>query len=227
MLTSVVATNRPTFEVNNSRFQTYPWTDTNGQSPLPALTGDARLNYLCYLETVGTNTPPPFKDIKDPSKIPVLPVNGNWTDGRDPTKDPAPTFSTFKLSKKCFLEDYFIPKLENLNRLMEFRFIDASMRVYWDGLYLGSSRRTVMDIGSTYTGENVASDPAYRFNERTPIPYPDEPEESKKFFSEWFTPSTPLPKGTLQWFWSSKSSLHKNDRGGSGADAWNHCYGKL
>ncbi|VTT56298.1 unnamed protein product [Fusarium fujikuroi] len=55
-----LASQHATFEVNNVRYMTYPWTDpeTNTSTP-PGLNSNSRLNYLLYLETIGQNTPPP------------------------------------------------------------------------------------------------------------------------------------------------------------------------
>ncbi|KAL5610296.1 hypothetical protein FOVSG1_004977 [Fusarium oxysporum f. sp. vasinfectum] len=73
-----------TFEVNNVRYMTYPWTDPETKTGAPPdLNGNGRLNYLLYLETVGQNTPPP-----DSKRGAVLDTRmGNWTDGRKPGTD--------------------------------------------------------------------------------------------------------------------------------------------
>ncbi|SCV36832.1 uncharacterized protein FFB14_06275 [Fusarium fujikuroi] len=109
------ASQRATFEVNNVRYMTYPWTDpeTNTSAP-PGLNGNGRWNYLLYLETVGRNTPPP-----DSERGAVLDTRmGNWTDGRKPGTDSPSKFGTFILSSANFMESFVNQKLSAINRIM-------------------------------------------------------------------------------------------------------------
>ncbi|CCT71986.1 uncharacterized protein FFUJ_14020 [Fusarium fujikuroi IMI 58289] len=112
---TLLASQRATFEVNNVRYMTYPWTDpeTNTSAP-PGLNGNGRLNYLLYLETVGQNTPPP-----DSERGAVLDTRmGNWTDGRKPGTDSPSKFGTFILSSANFMESFVNQKLPAINRIM-------------------------------------------------------------------------------------------------------------
>jgi hypothetical protein len=112
---SLTANRRATFEVNNARYMTYPWTDPNTKvAPTPSLDGDARLNYLLYLETVGSHMPPLESE---PSAI-LNTHMGNWTDGRKPGTDAASKFGTFILSSANFMETYLVPKFAAINRIM-------------------------------------------------------------------------------------------------------------
>ncbi|RBR22925.1 uncharacterized protein FIESC28_04223 [Fusarium coffeatum] len=106
---------RATFEVNNARYMTYPWTNPDTNIGVPAgLDGDSRLNYLLYLETVGSHTPP-----LDSQANAVLNTRmGNWTEGRKPGTDSHSKFGTFVLSRANFMESFLLPKLSSINRIM-------------------------------------------------------------------------------------------------------------
>ncbi|KAK1774876.1 hypothetical protein QBC45DRAFT_423868 [Copromyces sp. CBS 386.78] len=107
--------NRATFEVNHSRYMSYPWTDPrNGKVAQQGLDGNGRLNYLLFLQTVGGNQPP---DQSSPEAI-LNPRMGNWTEGRTPGKDDPTTFGTFMLSSGNFIERFVLPKLSAINRMM-------------------------------------------------------------------------------------------------------------
>lgn len=106
-------------EVNNVRYMTYPWTDPQTKkTPAPGLSGDAKLNYLIYLETIGLHTPP-----SESGKDAYLQTSmGNWTVGRDTAKDDASTFGTFILSSSNFTESFILPRFAAFNRVMSIDF---------------------------------------------------------------------------------------------------------
>jgi hypothetical protein len=147
----IPATRKPTFDVNDTRLQTYPWVDAANNPVTPGLTGPGRLNYLCYLETVGTNTPPALSD-KNVILSPFVngARRGNWTDGVDPKQDAPTKFGNFVLSSTCFLEGYFLPKLENLNRLMRLD-LDSSTATLPPNSPAGTPRQNIRWL----LGENI------------------------------------------------------------------------
>jgi len=112
---NIVENRRATFEVNDTRYQTYPWTHPETKNAaVSGLDGEGRLNYLLYLETVGKNTPPKASDASA-----VLSTRlGNWSEGRQPGIDGGSLFGTFKLSSSMFMESYILPKLSAINRIM-------------------------------------------------------------------------------------------------------------
>jgi hypothetical protein len=104
---------------------TYPWTNPDtGNATESGLDGDGRLNYLLYLETVGTHDPP-----TESAKEAVLDTRmGNWTDGRTPGTDDASKFGTFILSSGNFMDQFLIPKLSPINRMLS---MDISNVTTW------------------------------------------------------------------------------------------------
>lgn len=122
MLT-LAANKRATFEVNHVRYMTYPWTDPQSNTPAtPSYSGNGRLNYLLYLETVGSNTPPSESDASS-----VLSSRmGNWTEGRNPGVDAPSRFGSFVLSSEFFMEKFLLPKLSCINRIMAIDIYEVS-----------------------------------------------------------------------------------------------------
>ena len=122
-----------TFEVNNARYMTYPWTNPETKAAAePGLDGDGRLNYLLYLETVGTHTPPLAS-----AKESILGTRmGNWTDGRKPGIHPAHEFGTYILSYKNFMEDFIIPKLQDFTHMLSLSIYDLKAWADWKFPYL-------------------------------------------------------------------------------------------
>ncbi|KAF7502138.1 hypothetical protein GJ744_006985 [Endocarpon pusillum] len=119
------ANKRATFEVNNTRYMTYPWTDPDNHNIAePGLDGNGRLNYLLYLETVGSHTPP-----LDSASDSILSTKmGNWTEGRNPGVDDPSKFGSYVLSSTNFMDGYLIPKLSIINRTMS---VDISNVTTW------------------------------------------------------------------------------------------------
>ncbi|KGO57081.1 hypothetical protein PEX1_052830 [Penicillium expansum] len=104
----------PTFEINDVRHQTYPYREGNTD----VLHGIPQGNnhYLLYLETVGSNIPPPVTQ----EGATLSPSGGNWTEGGDyHSTNNKSKFGTYVLSKKCFLEGHLLPKLTEFNRIMQ------------------------------------------------------------------------------------------------------------
>lgn len=104
---------------------TYPWTNPESHNAAePGLDGDGRLNYLLYLETVGSHTPP-----KDSSREAVLSTRmGNWTEGRKPGIDAPSKFGSFVLSSANFMDNWILPRFSAINRIMS---IDISDVTTW------------------------------------------------------------------------------------------------
>lgn len=94
---------------------TYPWTDPSTGNAAPASIKDnGRLNYLLYLETIGTGTPP----LNSAADSVLSTRLGNWTEGRNPGVDAPNQFGCFKMSSEFFMEQFILPKLSKVNRLM-------------------------------------------------------------------------------------------------------------
>ncbi|KAK2758179.1 hypothetical protein FQN54_004023 [Arachnomyces sp. PD_36] len=110
----------PTFLPTDVRFQTYPYRDTNHES-ITSIDGNGRLNYILYLEMTD-NDPPPNGDDEF-----LSPNNGNWTNGTDPSRDGIAEFGTWVLSRRKFLDTWFVPRLNKLNRMMNTAFVDPTM----------------------------------------------------------------------------------------------------
>lgn len=196
----IPATRKPTFDVNDTRLQTYPWVDAANNPVTPGLAGPGRLNYLCYLETVGTNTPPALSD-KNAILSPFVngARRGNWTDGVDPTKDAPTKFGNFVLSSTCFLEGYFLPKLENLNRLvrLDLDSIDCDITAEFASWHTTTSYTVA--VGREFNGQNVPSSPDFQFKRSTFSVGNDWDGETKDWYKDW---SDSLPRGTLEYGWS-------------------------
>lgn len=120
----------PTFLPTDVKFQSYPWIGKppNNQ-PISGLTGNAVLNYLCYLEM--TDNRPPPTDLS----ATYLKIDGNWTDG-DTSNVSSMDLGTFCLSKRNFLDRWLLPKLRAMNQIMEptVKTIPVSCKV--DGVWL-------------------------------------------------------------------------------------------
>lgn len=101
--------------MSDVRYQTYPWTNPQtGKQAKHSYDGEGSLNYLLYLETVGSNQAP---DRSADDAFLSLKM-GNWTEGVDPKSDSTSSFGTYVLSCKNFMEGYILPKLATVNRLM-------------------------------------------------------------------------------------------------------------
>lgn len=112
---------------------TYPWTDPNTKNGVPAgLSGDGRLNYLLYLETIGDNKP-----VAESDQSSVLSTRmGNWTEGRDPTVDSPSKFGSFVLSSGLFMEKFLLPKLARINRVMSADISSVGARAWSEWLII-------------------------------------------------------------------------------------------
>ncbi|KAF2109646.1 hypothetical protein BDV96DRAFT_651625 [Lophiotrema nucula] len=95
------------------KFQTYPWIDENNRDkyiPRMELTGKCELNYLLFLENLGSSMPPMAPFLEQP--------NGNWTSALDPAADADPQWGSVVLSGRNFIGSVVAPKLTELNRWM-------------------------------------------------------------------------------------------------------------
>lgn len=113
-----------TFKPTWQAFQTSAWIDPNNPNytATSGTDGNCRLNYLCYTEMVDNHAAPATAAVP-------LPSGFNWTDGRAEVGQNVQDASlgTFALSGKYFFEEWFLPKLQSLNQVME-PYMDA-MRV--------------------------------------------------------------------------------------------------
>ncbi|KJK66656.1 hypothetical protein P875_00127979 [Aspergillus parasiticus SU-1] len=126
----------PTFKPTALRFQTYPWSDATGPVD-PGFEGTGRLNYLLYLEMTDSRPLPGGDDE-------YLNVTGNWTDGTDPSQEGIAEFASYVLARQRFLDEWFLPRLSKINRMMS-----ASMTVtyhHWQvsGVGTNCSRFSIM-----------------------------------------------------------------------------------
>lgn len=172
----------PTFKPTALRFQTYPWSDATGPVD-PGFEGTGRLNYLLYLEMTDSKPLPGGDDE-------YLNVTGNWTDGTDPSQEGIAEFASYVLARQRFLDEWFLPRLSKINRMMS-----ASMTVtshHWqvsgfDQMYY----HWVYFIASFLIGDNVKG-------------Y-DQPEDADRNFSLSFHES--IPSTILDFQISSGHSL--------------------
>ncbi|KAL7765130.1 hypothetical protein ACKLNR_003046 [Fusarium oxysporum f. sp. zingiberi] len=173
------ASQRATFEVNNVRYMTYPWTDpeTKTDAP-PGLNGNGRLNYLLYLETVGQNTPP-----SDSKRGAVLDTRmGNWTDTRKPGTDSPSKFGTFILSSANFMESFVNKMLSSINRIMSMN-IDQ-VTCWADDYFWSYDWEVTATYGVGY--EDASKDSTtYTLNQQEFSVENDWPQSSKDFFDAY------------------------------------------
>ena len=101
--------------MKNVRYMTYPWTHPETRkSARPSLSGEGRLNYLLYLETVKDHDQPLESD-----QSAILSTKmGNWTEGRNPGTDAPGKFGSFVLASKNFMDDFLVSKISCINRTM-------------------------------------------------------------------------------------------------------------
>ncbi|KAG9758075.1 hypothetical protein KCU73_g4085, partial [Aureobasidium melanogenum] len=176
------ANRRATFEVNNARYMTYPWTDPiSHNTPTPGLDGDARLNYLLYLETVDDHQPP-----KDSSPDAILSTRmGNWTDGRKPGIDSPSSFGTFVLSSANFMEAYFIPNLSAINRIMSMDIYEVKAKAYPYFASWGWEVECSYNVGA---GDSDDDNTTYRLKKQE-IKINNDWQQEAKDFLEYYTRS--------------------------------------
>lgn len=110
----------------------YPWIDPSDPhyKEYNGSDGNGRLNYLLYLEMTGNEDGTVSKASKDGRFLKEM---GNWTDGRNPGKDPRSKFGTFMLTEKKFLEEYLLPKFDKINRMVKIDLSDLKAEVYTEG----------------------------------------------------------------------------------------------
>lgn len=109
----VVGAGDPTFVPTALRFQTYPWSENNVPVS-PSFDGTGLLNYYLYLEMTN-GRPLPIGNNE------FLNVNGNWTNNPDPNNGSLADFATFVLRRERFVDQWLLPQLNKLNRMMNGR----------------------------------------------------------------------------------------------------------
>jgi hypothetical protein len=182
------------------RFQMYPWKDLNDPNykEYNGIEGNGRFNYLLYLEMTG-NKDGTVPEIVDKGRY--LEEIGNWTDGRNPGKDPSSKFGTFMLTEKKFLEEFLLPKFDKMNRMVKIDLSDLKAEVYTKGLYSYFPRDIQLAIGAGVHAGPDDGDAQYRFQK---IPAPKD-----------MSFPTQLPSDALKWYWTfidDEMKAHNSDR---------------
>ncbi|KAF1836074.1 hypothetical protein BDW02DRAFT_578241 [Decorospora gaudefroyi] len=112
---------KPELAVKDVRHQTYGYTDPATNAFVSHGIPKGNLNCLLYLETLGQNHPPAPES--DGSVLHTS--NGNFTEGGDYyTSESKSKFGTYMLSRKVFLEGYFLRQLTQFNRLMHLNIVE-------------------------------------------------------------------------------------------------------
>lgn len=139
-----------TFQPVALRFQTYPWQDPDHKETASnGLTGNARLNYLLYLETCADRDGKP-KPLPGPSDATLQPT-GNWTSGRLDGKGNSSStdYGALVISGANFFGGYLIPLLRGVNKAMEPSVKELKLTMYskfpgfyynwWSSLRVGNN----------------------------------------------------------------------------------------
>jgi len=196
-------------------FQTYPWIDP-GASNSTARNGiqdQGRLNYLLYLGMTGPG-PAGAPMINRDGRY--LPVEGNWTNGRDPSgAGRRCEYGSFVLSRKKFVDAFLLPKFDKINRMVNVKLRDLKADIEAHGVMFNYSRSITVATGEGVTSlEPEIGDHPFRFKDpgHEDHPFPNVSMEHE--FGK-------LPSNHLQWHWSFQNQSlkeHNSDRG------WNFLY---
>jgi hypothetical protein len=187
----------------------YPWTDPNDptRKEVNSYDGNGQLNYLLYLEMTGN------KDGVTPVSIPTvrfLEESGNWTDGRDPEREPMSKFGNFMLTKKKFLDDYLLPKFDRLNCMVKIDLSDLKADVWTEAITSHFSRDIRIAIGEGLQKlKESPQDQSYRFKPETDF----NRQMGNLLFGAVF--QTQLSPNALNWYWAFKDEpmrVHNDSR---------------